>query len=242
MVSTACSSSAHALASARALLASEVCDAVVAGGTDSLCALTLHGFDSLQALDREHSRPFSVHRRGLNLGEGSALFLVTREAGPVILRGVGQTTEAHHMSAPDPEGHGAAAAMQAALDDAGRRGDEIAYVNLHGTGTGTGDAMESRAVARIVGADTLCSSSKPQVGHTLGAAGAMEAGFCWFLLTASAGKGRVPPHRFDGAYDPELSRLRLAKVGDSVPVGPVLTNSFGFGGNNCSLVLEATAS
>jgi 3-oxoacyl-[acyl-carrier-protein] synthase-1 len=241
-LSTACSSGARALASARSLLAAGVCDAVLAGAADSLCGLTTNGFSALQAISDELTNPCSRNRKGLTLGEGAALFLVTRAGGGVQLAGVGESSEAHHMSAPDPSGKGAEAAMRAALADAGARPQDVAYLNLHGTGTPQNDHMECEATGRLLGGDLPCSSSKPLVGHTLGAAGAMEAGFCWLMLDAlEGGELRLIPHCWDGAADPELPPLRLATKGESVPAGEralVMSNSFGFGGNNCTLVLE----
>jgi 3-oxoacyl-[acyl-carrier-protein] synthase-1 len=237
-ISTACSSGARALASARSLLRLGVCDAVVAGATDTLCGLTTNGFSSLQAISEEVTNPCSANRRGLTLGEGSVFFLVTRDTGGVQLRGVGESSEAHHMSAPDPEGWGAERAMRAALDDAGLPPDAIVYLNLHGTGTPLNDIMECAAIARVFPNPPVCSSTKSLVGHTLGAAGAMEAGFCWLALRAASEQGLTPiPHAWDGERDPALPPLPLAGKGLRVPAGPVLTNSFGFGGNNCSLVL-----
>jgi 3-oxoacyl-[acyl-carrier-protein] synthase-1 len=240
-LSTACSSGARALASARSLLALGVCDAVVAGATDSLSGLTTNGFCALQAVSDELPNPMSVNRKGLTLGEGSAILLVTREQGGIQLEGVGESSEAHHMSAPDPAGAGAESAMRSALRDAGLSPAEIAYVNLHGTGTPLNDAMESAAVVRVFGEEVPASSTKALVGHTLGAAGAMEAGFCWMMLDrAREGQLTLLPHVWDGRPDPGLPRLRLVDKGERVAVKGavhVLTNSFGFGGNNCSLVL-----
>ena len=240
-LSTACSSGARALASARSLLRLGLCDAVVAGAADSLCGLTTGGFSALQAIAPERTNPMSAHRAGLTLGEAAALFLVTREGEGVQLLGVGESSEAHHMSAPDPGGAGARAAMQAALADAGLRAEEIAYLNLHGTGTAQNDSMESLAVEAVLGLDVVCSSTKPLVGHTLGAAGAVEAAFCWLVLRHAEGDALpVPPHRWDGARDPALPALHLADAGERAKCrGParVMTNSFGFGGNNCTLVL-----
>jgi 3-oxoacyl-[acyl-carrier-protein] synthase-1 len=242
-LSTACSSGARALASARSLLALDVCDAVVAGATDTLCGLTANGFCSLQAVSDELPNPMSANRKGLTLGEGSAILLVTREEGGIQLEGVGESSEAHHMSAPDPAGAGAESAMRQALRDAGLRPSEIAYVNLHGTGTPLNDAMESAAVVRVFGEEVPSSSTKALVGHTLGAAGAMEAGFCWMMLDrAGQGDLALPPHVWDGRPDPALPRLRLVDKGARLALdGAVhlLTNSFGFGGNNCALVLGA---
>jgi len=243
-ISTACSSGARALATARSLLALGLCDSVVAGATDTLCGLTTNGFASLRVLSEELPNPFGAHRAGLVLGEGSAVFLVTRESGGIQLSGVGESCEAHHMSAPDPDGAGAEHAMRAALDDAGIVAAEVAYANLHGTGTPLNDAMESLAVARVLGDRTPVSSTKSLVGHALGAAGALEAAFCWMVLDrARAGSLQPIPHVFDGARDPALPTLRFVEKPEPLAVGDVahvLTNSFGFGGNNCTLVLSRT--
>ena len=220
-----------------------VCDAVLAGGSDSLCGLTANGFAALHAVAEDVSNPFSVNRAGLTLGEGAALFLVTREETGVQLLGVGESSEAHHMSAPDPEGGGAADSMKAALHDAGIAPADVAYLNLHGTGTRLNDVMESLAVARVLGTETPCSSTKSLVGHTLGAAGAMEVGFCWMVLRARDG-AQLPliPHCYDGMRDLDLEPISLVHKGERREVARdvfVLSNSFGFGGNNCSLVLGA---
>ena len=244
-LSTACSSGARALASARSLLRLGVCDAVVAGAADSLCGLTAGGFAALQAVSDGITNPMSANRAGITLGEAAALFLVTQEPGGIQLTGAGESSEAHHMSAPDPEGRGARDAMEAALADAGLAARDVAYLNLHGTGTPLNDAMESVAVDAVFGRALPVSSTKPLVGHTLGAAGALEAAFCWLILDRRAdGELALPPHRFDGAVDPAIPPLRFAVPGERAPVGAtarVMTNSFGFGGNNCTLVLEAEA-
>lgn len=240
-LSTACSSGARALATARSLLALGVCDAVIAGAADSLCGLTAGGFSALQAIAEGVSNPCSVNRKGLTLGEGGALFLVVREAGGVQLEGVGESSEAHHISAPDPSGAGAEAAMGEALADAGLPPSAISYLNLHGTGTPQNDQMECEAVARTFGKQLPCSSTKSLVGHTLGAAGAMEAGFCWLMLQHRS-QEHLPliPHCWDGQRDPKLPELHLTDKGEEVSVRGdchVMSNSFGFGGNNCALVL-----
>lgn len=242
--STACSTGAKALLSARSLLELGFCDAVIAGAVDSLCRLTANGFAALHAVSATRTNPMSANRDGLTLGEGAALFLVTREPGGVQLLGGGESSDAHHMSAPQPEGRGAEQCMRAALDDAGLAADAIAYLNLHGTGTLQNDAMESAAVARVLGTGVPCSSTKPLVGHTLGASGAIEAGFCWQILDrrARSGDGRLelPPHVFDGQRDPALAPIALVEPGAILPGdSPValMTNSFGFGGSNCALVL-----
>jgi 3-oxoacyl-[acyl-carrier-protein] synthase I len=240
-LSTACSSGARALASARSLLAMGLCDAVVAGAADTLCGLTSNGFSALQAVCDGVTNPCSKNRAGLTLGEGAAMFLLLPEPGGIQLTGAGESSEAHHMSAPEPTGAGAEAAMRSALADAGLAPDAIAYLNLHGTGTPLNDVMECQAVERVFGTKLPVSSTKPLVGHTLGAAGALEAAFCWLMLERSAGGVlELPPHYWDGARDPEIPEVKLVGKGESVHLdGPlrVMTNSFGFGGNNCTLVL-----
>ena len=240
-LSTACSSGARALASARSLVALGYCDAVISGAADSLCGLTANGFASLGALSERVTNPCSRNRDGLTLGEGAALFLVTSDPGGVQLLGVGESSEAHHISAPDPEGNGAEAAMRGALTDAGLSPGDIAYLNLHGTGTPQNDPMECAAVARVFGTGLPCSSTKALIGHALGAAGALEAAFCWLALAGrSRGELPLPPHVFDGERDPALAPIRLTIKGETARIGAhprVMTNSFGFGGNNCTLVL-----
>ena len=149
-LSTACSSGARAMASARSILEMGFADAVVCGAVDTICGLTCNGFSSLGLLSEELTNPFSANRAGLTLGEGGVFFLMLREEGGIQLAGVGESSEAHHMTAPDPEGSGATKSMRGALDDAGLSPADIAYLNLHGTGTPANDAMESRAVARAV--------------------------------------------------------------------------------------------
>lgn len=245
-LSTACSSGARALASARSLLALGLSDAVICGAADSLCGLTANGFAALGALSADVCNPCSKNRDGLTLGEGAALFLATREPGGIQLAGVGESSEAHHISAPDPEGRGAEAAMRGALSDAGVAAGEIDYLSLHGTGTPQNDPMECAAVDRVLGRRVPCSSTKPLTGHALGAAGALEAAICWLALAARAGDALpLPPHWFDGQRDPALAPLHLALAGESASVGArahAMTNSFGFGGNNCTLILARDAS
>jgi 3-oxoacyl-[acyl-carrier-protein] synthase-1 len=241
-LSTACSSGARALASARSLLAMGVADAVVCGATDTICGLTCNGFSSLGLICEERTNPCSANRAGITLGEAGAFFLVLREEGGVQLTGVGESSEAHHMSAPDPDGSGALAAMRGALVDAGLAPSDIAYLNIHGTGTPANDAMECRAIDALFPGGVPASSTKPLTGHTLGAAGATEAAFCWQILeNADAGELVLPPHRWDGIADPALPRLDFLAETRRVPAGDVahvMSNSFGFGGNNCTLVLS----
>jgi 3-oxoacyl-[acyl-carrier-protein] synthase-1 len=237
-ISTACSSGAKALASARRLIRAGICDAVIAGGVDTLCKLTVHGFSSLEAVSDTRCNPFSKTRNGINIGEGAALFLVTSNATGVILSGVGEGSDAHHISAPDPSGAGAARCMKAALEDAEISSADVGYVNLHGTATALNDQMESIAMHQVFGSETPCSSTKPFTGHTLGAAGAVEAGICWLLL-AEESASKLPTHLWDGAHDAELPILNLVNEATelSTPLRYALSNSFAFGGNNISLLL-----
>ncbi len=238
-VSTTCSSSANALASARRLLRLGICDAVVVGGADSLCRTTLEGFFALGALSKTTCNPFSKNRDGTTIGEGAALFLMTREPGDIALLGVGASADAYHISAPRPDGSCASLAMQAALDDARLKPEQIDYINLHGTATWQNDAMENRAVGQLFGSETLCSSSKPSTGHCLGAAGALEAGLCWLLLSDLHQESRLPPHLWDGEPDPDMVRLNLVGLENQLPkpLQYCLSNSFSFGGNNVSLLI-----
>jgi len=238
-VSTTCSSSANALASARRLLRLDVCDAVLVGGGDALCRTTLEGFAALGALSNTRCNPFSKNRDGTVIGEGAALFLMSREPAPTALLGVGASSDAYHISAPRPDGAGAYMAMQAALHDAGLAPEQMDYINLHGTATRQNDAMESLAVGQLFGNMTPCGSSKPATGHCLGAAGAVEAGLCWLLLSSLNKENRLPPHLWDGDADPELVRLGFVTLENHGlnPLQYCLSNSFAFGGNNVSLLL-----
>jgi len=238
-VSTACSSGAKALASARRLIRLGVCDAVIAGGVDTLCQLTVEGFSSLQAVSNTRCNPFSEKRNGINIGEGAALFLVTSVPLGVELAGVGEGSDAHHISAPDPSGNGAIRCMSEALNDAGIVASEVGYVNLHGTATQLNDAMESKAMHHVFGESTFCSSTKPFTGHTLGAAGAVEAGICWIMLENDDDEALLPVHMWDGVNDPSLPDINLVmpKAKHNESIRYVLSNSFAFGGNNISLLL-----
>ncbi len=235
VISTACSSSAKALASAARWLEAGLVDAVIAGGADSLCRFTIAGFSALESVSAERCNPMSKNRNGINIGEAATLFLVTRESGPVRLAGWGETSDAHHLSSPEPSGKGAAAAMRQALARAQLSAKDVGYVNLHGTATPQNDAMESRAVDAVLGLDVPSSSTKPLTGHTLGAAGALEAALCWLTLTDK--DNRLPPHWFDGERELELPQLRLVQPGEQGRVRAALSNSFAFGGSNASLAL-----
>lgn len=236
-ISTACSSSAKALASAARLLRAGIVDAVIAGGADSLCRFTIEGFTALESVSSARCNPFSANRNGINIGEGAALFLMTREPGPVYLAGWGETSDAHHISAPEPQGIGAITAIQQALSRAGIAGKQLDYVNLHGTATRQNDAMESLAVMTVFGGEVPVSSTKPLTGHTLGAAGAIEAGLCWLSMVDNP-DALLPPHWWDGESDPELPPLYLVRPGERAakPLRHVLSQSFAFGGSNAALL------
>ncbi|OMH31680.1 beta-ketoacyl-[acyl-carrier-protein] synthase family protein [Motiliproteus sp. MSK22-1] len=238
-ISTACSSGAKALATARRLIRAGICDAVIAGGVDTLCHLTVQGFSSLEAVSENRCNPFSKNRDGINIGEGAALFLITTEASGIELTGVGEGSDAHHISAPDPTGAGAIRCMTAALKDGSISAAEVDYINLHGTATALNDQMESIAISQVFGEHTLCSSTKPFTGHTLGAAGAVEAGICWLTLNSTKTDSLLPIHLWDGVKDPELPPLNLItpKTKLTAPPQYALSNSFAFGGNNISLLL-----
>jgi 3-oxoacyl-[acyl-carrier-protein] synthase-1 len=239
-ISTACSSGAKALASAARLLRAGMADAVVAGGVDALSRFTLAGFSALEAVCAKRCNPLSVHRNGINLGEAAAFFVLSREAGPVRLAGWGESQDAHHMSAPDPTGQGAAAAMQQALVRAGLHPADVDYVNLHGTATPHNDAMESRAVHAVLGNGVAVSSTKPLTGHTLAAAGALEAAVAWHVLQGNP-QGALPVHWWDGMADPDISPLAAVEPGMRLgrPVRAVMSNSFAFGGSNSTLLFAA---
>lgn len=249
-ISTACTSGARALLSAQRLLNLGICDAVLCGGVDSLCRLTLNGFSALEAVSAERCNPFSANRNGINIGEGAALFLLTKEplaqgstgsATPIILLAGGATSDAHHISAPHPDGLGAQAAMRKALAAAGIQAEQVDYLNLHGTATAHNDAMESQAVQAIFPHGVACSSSKALVGHTLGAAGALEAAFCWLTLSEYNPDQLLPPHIWDGQADPALPALNLVQPGAPLSGNRprrLMSNSFAFGGNNISLILS----
>ncbi len=240
-LSTACSSAAKAMLSARGLIEAGICDMVISGGVDSLCDLTINGFNSLGQLSEARINPLSEHRNGLNIGEGGALFVLARQGGRIALFGGGESMDAYHMSAPLPDGAGAALAMERALQDAGMAPGQVRYVNLHGTGTRANDAMESNAVHRTV-PDAYASSTKPFTGHCLGAAGAVEAAICCMSLDDE--QNRLPAHLFDGQIDPTLPPLKLVVPDSRIPESRTgqcyLSNSFAFGGSNCTLVLGKT--
>ena len=236
VVSCACASSAKVFGSARRMIEAGIIDAAVVGGVDSLCLTTLYGFHSLQLSSASPCRPFDVARDGISIGEAAAFALLVpplgaRNGDDVLLLGVGESSDAYHMSAPHPEGHGARRAMQAALRAAGLDAEAIDYINLHGTGTPSNDRSESRAVTSVFGAATPGSSTKGATGHTLGAAGALEAVISAITLRSGFMPGGVNTTRID----PMLTAHYLTENRAS-PASHVLSNSFGFGGTNCSLI------
>jgi 3-oxoacyl-[acyl-carrier-protein] synthase-1 len=236
-ISTACTSSAKAFASARRLIIAGRCDAAVVGGSDSLCRLTLNGFDSLESLSPGVCKPFSANRDGINIGEGACVFVVSKEPGPVELLGVGESSDGYHMSAPDPSGRGAEMAVRAALSMAGIEPGAVGYINLHGTATPKNDAMESIVVARVFGCDTPCTSTKPLTGHVLGAAGAQELGLCWLLLANTERERVLPMQCWDSERDPALPPIGLVGTDTVWTQGVFMSNSFAFGGSNASVII-----
>jgi len=240
VVSSACSSSAKVFGSARRMIAAGLIDAAVVGGVDSLCLTTLYGFHSLQLVSPNPCKPFDVERDGISIGEAAAFALIERppeslDTRAVLLLGVGESSDAYHMSSPHPEGRGARAAMLQALQSAGLAPEDIDYINLHGTGTPSNDSAEGHAVAAVFGSQTPAveaSSTKGATGHTLGAAGALEAVICALSLQHGLLPGSAHTRRVDASLGFDYlcaNRLR--------PISRALSNSFGFGGTNCSIVL-----
>ena len=239
-ISTACSSSAKVFAAAARQLALGTIDAAIVGGVDTLCLTTLYGFCSLELTSAQPCRPYDPARNGISVGEGAAFALLERPAGilpdAVLLLGTGESSDAYHMSSPHPEGLGARLAMSAALRSAGLSAADIDYINLHGTATPANDAAEGKAVAALFGERVPCSSTKGATGHTLGAAGAVEAVICALALS----DGLLPGSPGTAALDPAIP---VQYVLDARPatLRRALSNSFGFGGSNCSLIFGTAA-
>jgi 3-oxoacyl-[acyl-carrier-protein] synthase-1 len=241
VVSCACASSAKVFSSARRMIEADLIDAALVGGVDSLCLTTLYGFQSLQLSSAAPCKPFDVARDGISIGEAAAFALLERpparlDADRVLLLGVGESSDAYHMSAPHPEGLGARLAMQAALASAGLDAEQIDYINLHGTGTPSNDRSESHAVTSVFGAMTPCSSTKGATGHTLGTAGGLEAVISVLAIENGLMPGGVPGTQID----PMLT-AHYIKDNRHANVARVLSNSFGFGGTNCSLIFGRAA-
>lgn len=237
VVSSACSSSAKVFANAARMITAGVCDAALIGGVDSLCLSTLYGFNSLGLVSRLPCRPYDVQRDGISIGEGAGFAFIERAAAgtsadAIFLLGVGESSDAYHMSTPHPEGTGAKLAIQRALDSAGLRSDDIDYVNLHGTATKSNDASEGKAIADIFGSNVACSSTKGYTGHLLGAAGITEA----IIAMLAVEHGFVPGSANTQQPDPAIQiDYRIAT--SAAEINRVISNSFGFGGSNCSLIL-----
>jgi len=235
MASTACTSSAKPLASAQRLIETGIADAAIVGGIDTLCAMTLRGFRSLEALSPEPARPFSVERRGLNIGEGGAFLLIERTGEPLaLLEAVGESSDAYHISAPDPDGAGARLAMERALAQAGLPAASVDHVNAHGTGTRLNDVSEAASIESVLGRDVPVVSTKGYTGHLLGAAGATEAAIAIFALQ----EGWIPASLGADPVDPKVM-IRIATERTEGRFRHVLSNSFAFGGNNVSVLLGA---
>lgn len=243
---TACSSSASAIIKAAELIRAGFCDAVVAGGVDVASDIALMGFDSLEAVSSEKTNPFSKNRHGITIGEGAAFFVLSKDSldgEKIRLLGYGESADAYHMTSPDPSGEGAFRAMKKALESSGLKPEDIDYLNLHGTGTKFNDSMEAKAVSALFGGYKVpCSTTKPLTGHTLGAAGAIEAAICWAgIKNSSLGNPLLPVQVWDGIFDEEMPPLNIATKGspaDAQKIDICMSNSFAFGGANASLVIR----
>lgn len=234
-VSTACTSGAKALAAGARLIRTGLADAVICGGVDTLADMTVNGFAALESVSERVCNPFSANRDGISIGEGGALFVISRTPSRWRLAGYGESSDAHHISAPDPSGAGGEIAIREALASAGVSADDIGHIHAHGTATRLNDQMEAGLVSRLFGADRATTSTKPLTGHTLGAAGAIQAAISLMAMD----RGQYPPHLWDGEADPELPAIRLAAPGERAErsLDAMLSLSFAFGGNNMALVL-----
>ena len=234
-ISTACSSSARALICGKRMLESGLVDAVIAGGADTLCKVPINGFNSMGVLSHERCLPFNKNRAGINIGEGGGLMILSKEKASLELLGVGESSDAYHVSSPEPSGAGAISAMKMALDDASLTTDDIGYVNLHGTATKLNDAMESKAMASLFKGKVPCSSTKYMTGHTLGAAGIVEAAILCYLLKHDLD---LPVQDFShDEIDDTLDECGLIKEKIKAKKKVMMSNSFAFGGNNASIII-----
>lgn len=256
-VSTACTSGTKAFSTAVKLLQNDVCKVVIAGGIDTLAAMPSYGFHALEVLSHEKSNPFSKNRDGISLGEGGALFVLTKDIKMqkcldvksitnvgricksdneiVALLGIGETSDAYHSATPDPEGVQAVRAIQLALDDAGLKAEDIDYINLHGTGTVSNDLMEANAIYKVFGDNVPASSTKPFTGHCLGAAASIEAFICYQILK---GKRNLPIHKYDNEYDENLPKINLVNSNtENKKINTCMSTSFGFGGTNAVVII-----
>lgn len=240
-INTACSSSAKVFASAARWLQCGLVDAVVVGGTDALGLSVVHGFDSLQLLSHQPCRPFDNERNGINIGEAAGFAILLKPGHPfedmgVALSGTGESSDAHHMSHPHPEGLGALMAIEKALKSANLSPKDIDYINLHGTASQANDAIEGKVIGQLFPSTTACSSTKGWTGHALGAAGITEA----LITVESIRYGTLPGNLNLCQMDTELT-LPLSPANSSSKCDHAMTNSFGFGGNNCSLIFSKKA-
>ena len=256
-VSTACTSGTKAFSTAVKLLQNDVCKVVIAGGIDTLAAMPSYGFHALEVLSHEKSNPFSKNRDGISLGEGGALFVLTKDVKMqkcldvkpitnvgricksdneiVALLGIGETSDAYHSATPDPDGVQAVRAIQLALDDAGLKAEDIDYINLHGTGTVSNDLMEANAIYKVFGDNVPASSTKPFTGHCLGAAASIEAFICYQILK---GKKNLPIHKYDNEYDENLPKINLVNSNtENKKINTCMSTSFGFGGTNAVVIM-----
>lgn len=256
-VSTACTSGAKAFSTAVKLLQNDVCKVVIAGGIDTLAAMPSYGFHALEVLSHEKSNPFSKNRDGISLGEGGALFVLTKDIKMqkcldvksitnvgricksdneiVALLGIGETSDAYHSATPDPEGVQAVRAIQLALDDAGLKAEDIDYINLHGTGTVSNDLMEANAIHKVFGDNVPASSTKPFTGHCLGAAASIEVFICYQILK---GERNLPIHKYDNEYDENLPKINLVNSNtENKKINTCMSTSFGFGGTNAVVIM-----
>lgn len=256
-VSTACTSGTKAFSTAVKLLQNDVCKVVIAGGIDTLAAMPSYGFHALEVLSHEKSNPFSKNRDGISLGEGGALFVLTKDVKMqrcldvksitnvgricksdneiVVLLGIGETSDAYHSATPDPDGVQAVRAIQLALDDAGLKAEDIDYINLHGTGTVSNDLMEANAIYKVFGDNVPASSTKPFTGHCLGAAASIEAFICYQILK---GKRNLPIHKYDNVYDENLPKINLVNSNtENKKINTCMSTSFGFGGTNAVVIM-----
>lgn len=256
-VSTACTSGTKAFSTAVKLLQNDVCKIVIAGGIDTLAAMPSYGFHALEVLSHEKSNPFSKNRDGISLGEGGALFVLTKDVKMqkcldvksitnvgricksdneiVALLGIGETSDAYHSATPDPEGVQAVRAIQLALDDAGLKAEDIDYINLHGTGTVSNDLMEANAIYKVFGDNVPASSTKPFTGHCLGAAASIEAFICYQILK---GERNLPIHKYDNEYDENLPKINLVNSNtENKKINTCMSTSFGFGGTNAVVIM-----
>lgn len=233
-IATACSSSAKVFASAHRAISAGLCDAAIVGGVDSLCMTTLYGFNSLQLVSPDICRPADASRRGISIGEAAGFAILEKSTLGLALLGYGESSDAHHMSAPHPEGAGAATAMREALARANLAPADIDYINLHGTATPANDASEDQGVFTVFGSDTACSSTKGWTGHTLGAAAITEAAISLLCISHDF----MPRSLNTQDKDPAL-RSNILLTSRESNVRRVISNSFGFGGSNCSLLFGA---